>query len=140
MDGRLDAALNAILADAFALCLKTKRFHWTVDGRNHPELHSLLVAQGDELYVSTDPIADRARRSCGFPPRSAPDMLEELQEDNTRLAEGMRLARLSFEQRGDWTTAGLLDVWIAEAEQRAQALLETRWVGKTRAGRPGSLL
>ena len=136
-------ALNALLADMFALYLKTKNFHWHVSGPHFRDYHLLLDEQADQLYATTDPIAERVRKLGGTTMRSighiarlqrtvdnnaefvAPhDMLVELREDNNQLAARMREAHTLCDEHGDVATASLLEVWIDEAEGRAWFLRE----------------
>ena len=149
----IGGALNALLADFFALYLKTKNFHWHVSGPHFRDYHLLLDEQAGQLYATTDPIAERARklgattlRSIGHIARlsrvadnDAPyvtplDMLAELREDNARLSERMREAHGVCERYGDVATASLLEVWIDEADQRAWFLFEATRRGEA----PGS--
>jgi len=139
----LSGALNALLADFFALYLKTKNFHWHVSGPHFHEYHLLLDEQADQLYATTDPIAERVRKVGGGTLRSighiarlqrvadndadyvAPHgMLSELHEDNARLADRMRETHGVCDEYGDVATASLLEVWIDEAERRAWFLFE----------------
>ena len=144
----LSGALNALLADFFALYLKTKNFHWHASGPHFRDYHLLLDEQADQLYATTDPIAERVRKIGGTTLRSIGhigrlqrvadndaeyvtplDMLAELREDNARLADRMREVHAVCDEHGDVATASLLEVWIDEAERRAWFLFET-----TRAG------
>jgi starvation-inducible DNA-binding protein len=138
------AALNLLLADVFALYLKTKNFHWHVSGPHFRDYHLLLDEQADQLYATTDPIAERVRKLGGTTLRSIGqisrlqrvmdndadyvtplDMLAELREDNQRLAASMREAHAVCEEHGDVATASLIEVWIDEAERRVWFLYET---------------
>jgi starvation-inducible DNA-binding protein len=140
----IGAALNALAADAFALYLKTKNFHWHVSGPHFRDYHLLLDEQADRLFAITDPIAERVRKLGGTTLRSigeiarlqrvldndAPyvspqDMLAELREDNHQLAARMRETHGVCDEHGDVATASLLEVWIDEAERRAWFLFET---------------
>ena len=144
----LSGALNVLLADFFALYLKTKNFHWHASGPHFRDYHLLLDEQADQLYATTDPIAERVRKVGGTTLRSIGhiarlqrvsdndadyvtplDMLAELREDNARLADRMRQVHGVCDEHGDVATASLLEVWIDEAERRAWFLFET-----TRAG------
>ena len=144
----LSGALNALLADFFALYLKTKNFHWHASGPHFRDYHLLLDEQADQLYATTDPIAERVRKVGGTTLRSIGhiarlqrildndadyvdplDMLAELREDNARIADRMRQVHGVCDEHGDVATASLLEVWIDEAERRAWFLFET-----TRAG------
>jgi len=139
----LSGALNALLADFFSLYLKTKNFHWHVSGPHFRDYHLLLDEQADQLYATTDPIAERVRKLGGTTLRSIghvarlqrvldndaeyvtpPDMLAELREDNQRLAQRMRETHHVCEEHGDVATASLLEVWIDEADRRAWFLFE----------------
>ena len=144
----LSSALNALLADFFALYLKTKNFHWHASGPHFRDYHLLLDEQADQLYATTDPIAERVRKLGGTTLRSIGhiarlqrvsdndadyvtplDMLAELREDNRQLAAYLREVHGMCDEHGDVATASLLEVWIDEAERRAWFLFET-----TRAG------
>src|SRR5262245_9079706 len=137
------AALNPLLADVFALYLKTKNFHWHVAGPHFRDYHLLLDEQADQLYATTDPIAERVRklgaatlRSIGQISRlqrvadndadyvTPSDMLAELREDNQQLAARMREAHHVCDEHGDVATASLIEVWIDEAERRVWFLYE----------------
>src|SRR5216110_2645699 len=130
-------AMNAILADVFALYLKTKNFHWHMSGPHFRDYHLLLDEQADQIYAITDTIAERVRKLGGTTLRSIKhvsalqriedndadyvtplDMLAELRDDNERLAGFMRAAHGVCDERGDVATASLLEVWIDEAERR----------------------
>src|SRR5205814_9029595 len=134
----ITGALNALLADFFALYLKTKNFHWHVSGPHFRDYHLLLDEQADQLYATTDPIAERVRKLGGITLRSTGhiarlqrvadndaesvtplDMLAELREDNSQLADRMRETHNVCDEYGDVATASLLEVWIDEAERRA---------------------
>jgi starvation-inducible DNA-binding protein len=153
-DGRTDlgaeatrdigAALTGLLADVFALYLKTKNFHWHVSGPHFRDYHLLLDEQSDQIFAMTDPIAERARklgattlRSIGHIARTqriadndtdlvdAPDMLAELREDNLQLTAALRQAHNTCDEYHDVATASLLEVWIDETERRTWFLYET---------------
>ena len=134
----ISGALNALLADFFALYLKTKNFHWHVSGPHFRDYHLLLDEQADQLYATTDPIAERVRKLGGTTLRSIGhighlqrvsdndaayvtplDMLAELREDNASLTARMREAHEVCEKHRDVATASLLEVWIDETERRA---------------------
>jgi len=136
-------ALNALLADFFAVYVKTKNFHWHVSGPHFRDYHLLLDEQADQLYATTDPIAERVRklgdttlRSIGHIARlqrisdndadfvTPQDMLAELREDNAQLAEHLRETHRVCDEHGDVATASLLEVWIDEAERRVWFLFE----------------
>ncbi len=136
-------ALNAILADVFALYLKTKNFHWHMSGPHFRDYHLLLDGQGDQLYAMTDPIAERVRKVGGITLRSIGHiarlqrvsdndaefvtplgMLAELHQDNQRLAASLRAAHEVCDERHDIATASLIENWIDETERRAWFLFE----------------
>lgn len=136
-------ALTALLADTFALYLKTKNFHWHVSGPHFRDYHLLFDEQASEIFAATDPIAERVRKLGGTTLRSvghlarlqrladndadyvAPnDMLTELRDDNTQLAARMREAHQLCDEHGDVATASLLETWIDEAERRVWFLFE----------------
>lgn len=136
-------ALNAVLADTFALYLKTKNFHWHVAGPHFRDYHLMLDEQGDQLFGMTDSIAERVRKIGGTTLRSigeigrlqrildndadyvAPeDMLPELRDDNKQLAANMRELHGLCDAHGDVATASLIENWIDEAEQRVWFLFE----------------
>jgi len=139
----ISGALNALAADFFALYLKTKNFHWHVSGPHFRDYHLLLDEQADQLYATTDPIAERVRKLGGTTLHSSGhiarpqrvsdndadyvtplDMLAELKEDNARLADRMRETHGVCDEHGDVATASLLEVWIDEAERRTWFLFE----------------
>ena len=137
-------ALNGILADSFALYLKTKNFHWHVSGPHFRDYHLMLDDQAAQILATTDVIAERVRktgnttlRSIGDIARrqtikdndadfvSAADMLNELREDNLRLVEALREAKDIVDEAKDNATSGILDEWTDQAEERAWFLFET---------------
>src|SRR5882757_616770 len=136
-------AMNAILADVFALYLKTKNFHWHMSGPHFRDYHLMLDDQGDQLFSMTDAIAERARKIGGTTVRSIGqisrlqrvvdndaeyveplDMIAELREDNTTLTRNMREVHSLCDEAGDVATASLLENWIDETEKRAWFLFE----------------
>jgi len=136
-------ALNAVLADTFALYLKTKNFHWHVSGPHFRDYHLLLDEQADQIFASTDVIAERVRkigqptlRSIGDISRhqrisdndavyvEPSDMLAELREDTQRVIAAMREAHDICDEHNDVATASLLEVFIDEAERRVWFLYE----------------
>ena len=136
-------ALNILLADMFALYLKTKNFHWHVSGPHFRDYHLMLDEQGDQIFATTDAIAERVRkigettlRSIGGISRlqrvedndadfvTPKDMLAELRDDNKQLAANMRETHGLCEDNGDVATASLLETWIDEAERRTLFLYE----------------
>jgi starvation-inducible DNA-binding protein len=139
----ISAALNTLLADMLALYLKTKNFHWHVSGPHFRDYHLLLDEQADQIFATTDPIAERVRKIGGTTLRSAGhvgrlqriadndadyvtplDMLAELREDNKQLAANMRETHGLCDEHDDVATASLLEVWIDEAERRVWFLFE----------------
>jgi starvation-inducible DNA-binding protein len=139
----LSGALNALLADMFALYMKTKNFHWHVSGPHFRDFHLLLDEQADQIFATTDPIAERVRKIGGTTLRSIGqiaqrkrlidndaafvtprDMLAELREDNKQLTGEMRRTHALCDEQGDVATASLLEVWIDEAERRTWFLFE----------------
>src|SRR5499426_2771497 len=146
----ISQALNGLLADAFALYLKTKNFHWHVSGPHFRDYHLLLDEQADQIYATADPIAERVRKLGGTTVRSIGhvarlqrvsdndaeyvtplDMLAELREDNARMADRMREVHNVCDEHNDVATASLLEVWIDEAERRAWFLFEASRPGET---------
>src|SRR6476661_1905169 len=136
-------ALNALLADMFALYLKTKNFHWHISGPHFRDYHLMLDEQAAEIFATTDEIAERARKIGGTTIRSVghiaklqrvadndadfvtpDDMLAELREDNLQLAQRMRETHNVCDEHGDVATASLLEVWIDQAERRTWFLFE----------------
>jgi len=136
-------ALNALLADTFTLYVKTKNFHWHMSGPHFRDYHLLLDEQADQIYATTDPIAERVRklggttlRSIGHIARLARvsdndadyveplDMLAELRDDNKAMAARMREVHGLCDEHRDVATASLLEVWIDEAERRTWFLFE----------------
>jgi starvation-inducible DNA-binding protein len=140
----ISAALTALLADVFALYLKTKNFHWHISGAHFRDYHLLLDEHGAQLFAMTDPIAERARKIGGTTLRSIgqigrqqrildndaefvdpQDMLSELREDNQQLVSEMRQVHNVCDEYGDVATASLLENWIDESERRVWFLFET---------------
>ena len=137
------AALNLLLADIFALYLKTKNFHWHMSGSHFRDYHLLLDEQADQIFAVADGIAERVRKIGGATLRSigdvarlqrihdndaeyvAPlDMLSELRDDNRQLAAAFRRAHVICDGHGDVASASFLEIWIDEAERRAWFLSE----------------
>ena|SRR5689334_10084911 len=137
------AAMNGILADAFALYLKTKNFHWHISGPHFRDFHRLLEEQGAEILAMTDPIAERIRKVGGSALKSIGQisrtqrlmdndadyvdpmaMLAELREDNQTLATRLRRAYFLCEEHRDVATTSLIEVWIDETERRTWFLFE----------------
>ena len=139
----ITGALNLILADVFAMYLKTKNFHWHMSGPHFRDYHLLLDEQADQIYAMADPIAERVRklggstlRSIGHIARSQrvldndaafvepSDMLAELREDNKALAARLREAHDVCDEHRDIASASLIEVWIDETERRTWFLFE----------------
>ena len=140
---KISEALNVLLADAFALYLKTKNFHWHISGRHFRDYHLLLDEQSDAIFATTDQLAERVRKIGGatvksigqvaklqtikdnneayVPPR---EMLRELMEDNKHVAAAMRKAHEVCDEHGDVASASLLEVFIDETERRTWFLFE----------------
>ncbi len=136
-------ALTTLLADVFALYIKTKNFHWHMSGPHFRDYHLLLDEQGEQLFGITDDIAERARKIGGATLRSIgqagrlkrvadndadfvtpEDMLAELREDNMQLAASMRETHALCDEYGDVATESLLENLIDEAERRVWFLFE----------------
>jgi starvation-inducible DNA-binding protein len=136
-------AMNAILADVFALYLKTKNFHWHMSGPHFRDYHLLLDEQADQLFAMTDAIAERVRKIGGSTLTSIghisrlqrvrdndagyvepQDMLAEAREDNKELAARLREAHNVCDEHRDIATASLIEVWLDEAERRTWFLYE----------------
>jgi len=136
-------ALNALLADIFALYLKTKNFHWHVSGPHFRDYHLLLDEQAQQIFATTDALAERVRKLGGTTLRSIGhvsrlqrvldndaeyvdplDMLADLRDDNKALASRMREAHDVCDEHRDVATASLLETFIDEAERRTWFLFE----------------
>jgi starvation-inducible DNA-binding protein len=139
----ISGALTVLLADVFALYLKTKNFHWHMSGRHFRDYHLLLDEQADQIFAATDAIAERARKIGGKTLHSIgeigrlqrlldndagyvtpQDMLAELREDNKQLTGFMRETHTLCDEHEDVATASLLENWIDEAERRTWFLFE----------------
>jgi starvation-inducible DNA-binding protein len=139
----LSGALTTLLADFFALYIKTKNFHWHVSGPHFRDYHLMLDEQADQIFAVTDAIAERVRKIGGTTIRSIGqigrqqrlldndadyvtplDMLAELRQDNLQLTASMRETHGLCDEHGDVATASLLEVWIDEAERRTWFLFE----------------
>jgi starvation-inducible DNA-binding protein len=139
----LPPALTTLLADTFALYLKTKNYHWHMSGPHFRDYHLLLDEQGEQIFEMTDDIAERARKIGGPTLKSIGqisrlqrikdndavfvtprDMLAELREDNKQLAVYMRALHGTCDELGDVATASLLENWIDETERRVWFLFE----------------
>ena len=140
----LSGALTVLLADMFALYVKTKNFHWHVSGPHFRDYHLMLDEQGEQIFATTDAIAERVRKIGGTTLRSIGqiarlqrvldndadyvtplDMLAELRSDNMELTARMRETHSLCDEHGDVASASLLEVWIDEAERRVWFLYET---------------
>ena len=139
----ISGAMNAILADVFALYVKTKNFHWHMSGPHFRDYHLLLDEQADQIFAMTDPVAERVRKIGGLTLKSigqisrmqrvldnnadyvdAPDMLAELAEDNRTLVVRLREAHDVCDEHRDVATTSLIEVWIDESERRSWFLFE----------------
>lgn len=150
---KVSEALNVLLADAFALYLKTKNFHWHISGRHFRDYHLLLDEQSDQIFATTDQLAERVRKISGttlksigqiaklqtikdnnedyVPPR---EMLRELMQDNKHVAAAMRKAHEVCDDAGDVASASILENFIDETERRTWFLFEaTRQEGANEA-------
>src|SRR6202034_2994909 len=144
----ISAALAGLLADVFALYMKTKNFHWHMSGTHFRDYHLLLDEHGDQIFAMTDDIAERVRKLGGVTIHSIGhigrlqrlsdndaeyvdplDMLAEVREDNRALLASMREAHELCDEENDVATASLLEVWIDETERRIWFLFE---IGRTR--------
>ena len=139
----ISGALNILLADMFALYVKTKNFHWHVSGPHFRDYHLLLDEQASQIFATTDDIAERVRKVGGTTLRSIGhigrlqrvldndadfvtplDMLAELREDNKQLAANLRETHGICDEQDDVATASMIEVWIDEAERRTWFLFE----------------
>ena len=143
-------ALSILLADMFALYLKTKNFHWHMSGPHFRDYHLMLDEHSDQIFATTDAIAERARKIGGTTLRSIGhigrlqriedndaefvtplDMLAELRDDNKQLTANLRETHDLCDEHGDVATTSLIEVWIDEAERRTWFLFEaSRGVGE----------
>ena len=149
---KISADLTALLADLFALYIKTKNFHWHVSGPHFRDYHLLLDEQSDQILATTDAIAERVRKIGGVTLRSigqiarlqrivdndkevvaAQDMLAELCKDNAQLAVRLRSTHSLCDEYGDVATESLIEMWIDEAERRVWFLHEATRSGAERA-------
>ena len=137
-------AMNAILADVFALYMKTKNFHWHMSGPHFRDYHLLLDEQAADILGSTDDMAERVRKIGGTTLRSIGhiaklqtviedndadfvppgEMLRELMNDNKRVAEAMRKAHEVADEHEDAATASLIENWLDQTEKRTWFLFE----------------
>ncbi len=139
----ISAGISTLLADVFAIYLKTKNFHWHMSGANFRDYHLLLDEHGDQLFEMTDPLAERARKIGGSTLRSIGEisrlqrisdndadfvhpheMLAELRDDNAALVASMRELHDVCDEYNDVGTASLLENWIDEGERRVWFLFE----------------
>ena len=140
----ITGAMNAILADVFALYVKTKNFHWHMSGPHFRDYHLLLDEHVEQLFAMTDPLAERVRKIGGLTLHSIGeiartqrvldndaeyveplDMLAELADDNKNLAVRLREAHNVCEEHRDMATTSQIEVWIDETERRTWFLFET---------------
>ena len=141
----ISGAMNAMLADVFALYLKTKNFHWHMSGPHFRDYHLLLDEQAEQLFAMTDPIAERIRKIGGLTIRSIGhisrtqrvldndadyveplDMIAELADDNKTMGARLREAHNVCDEHRDVATASLIEVWIDETERRTWFLSEIK--------------
>ena len=139
----ISSNLRRMLADVFALYLKTKNFHWHISGRHFRDYHLLLDEQATQIFAITDTIAERARKIGATTIHSISDiaknqrlkdnnkesvspmdMISELCDDNQQLTRGLRAAHEVCDRHNDVATASLIEVWIDESEQRTWFLAE----------------
>jgi starvation-inducible DNA-binding protein len=139
----ISSSLRHLLADVFALYVKTKNFHWHMSGPHFRDYHLLLDGQGEQIFAMTDDIAERARKIGGTTLRSITDisehqrlqdnnadfvdpkeMLAELAEDNQQLVKFLRSTHEICDQHNDVATASLIENWIDETERRTWFLFE----------------
>ena len=139
----ITVALNAILADVFALYMKTKNFHWHMSGPHFRDYHKLFDQQAEQLFEMTDAVAERVRKVGGMTLHSIgeiarlqrirdndepfvepEDMLSELREDNKALAVSLRAAHQLCDKHKDVATASMIEIWLDEGERRTWFLFE----------------
>ena len=139
----ITATLNVVLADVFALYIKTKNFHWHMSGPHFRDYHLLLDEQADQIFEMTDVVAERVRKVGGLTIRSigqigrlqrimdndaeyvsALDMIAELREDNKTLLGALRTAHDVCDEHGDVAATSLIEIWIDETERRLWFLFE----------------
>jgi starvation-inducible DNA-binding protein len=147
----ITAALNVLLADMFALYMKTKNFHWHVSGPHFRGLHLMFDEQAEQIFATTDEIAERVRKVGGLTLHSIGeiarlqriadndadyvdplDMVAELRSDNQALVASLRETHELCDEENDVATASLIENWIDQAERRVWFLYET-----ARRGAPG---
>jgi starvation-inducible DNA-binding protein len=141
----ISSNLRRLLADVFALYVKTKNFHWHISGRHFRDYHLLLDEQATQIFAITDTIAERARKIGGTTIRSISDiarnqrlkdnnkegvspqeMMSELCDDNQQLTRALRATHEVCDRHNDVATASLIEVWIDESERRTWFLAEIR--------------
>jgi starvation-inducible DNA-binding protein len=141
----ISSNLRRLLADVFALYLKTKNFHWHVSGPHFRDYHLLLDEQSTQIFAMTDAIAERARKIGGTTIHSISDiaknqrlkdnnkesvspmdMIGELCDDNQQLTRSLRATHEICDRHNDVATASLIEVWIDESEKRTWFLAEIR--------------
>jgi starvation-inducible DNA-binding protein len=146
----ISGALNAVLADVFALYLKTKNFHWHMSGPHFRDYHLMLDEQSEQIFAITDDVAERVRKIGGMTIRSIGqisklqrisdndadyveplDMLAELREDNQTLISKLREAHDVADEYNDVATTSMIENWIDQAERRHWFLFETCRAAKT---------
>ena len=139
----ISSVLNALLADVFALYVKTKNFHWHMSGPHFRDYHLLLDQQGEQIFAMTDDIAERVRKIGGLTLHSIgeiarlqrihdndqeyvepQEMLRELHADNMSLVDSLRAAHEVTDEADDYATTSLIENWIDESERRAWFLFE----------------
>jgi starvation-inducible DNA-binding protein len=141
----ISSNLRRLLADVFALYVKTKNFHWHISGRHFRDYHLLIDEQATQIFAITDTIAERARKIGGTTIRSISDiarnqrlkdnnkedvspqeMISELCDDNQQLTRSLRAAHEVCDRHNDVATASLIEVWIDESEKRTWFLAEIK--------------
>jgi starvation-inducible DNA-binding protein len=139
----ISSTLRELLADVFALYLKTKNFHWHMTGRHFRDYHLLLDEHAEQIFAMSDDIAERARKIGGSTLRSIGDiarhqrlkdnneekvqpqeMISELRSDNAQLTRFLRAAHETCEEYNDVATTSLIEVWIDQTERRIWFLSE----------------
>lgn len=140
----ISSELRTLLADVFALYMKTKNFHWHMSGAHFRDYHLMLDEQSEQIFAMTDDIAERARKIGGTSLRSIGDiarhqrladndddslepfdMLTDLKEDNLKLTSFLRVLHDLCDQHRDYATASMIENWIDESERRAWFLSQT---------------
>ncbi len=139
----ISSVLNGLLADVFALYIKTKNFHWHMSGPHFRDYHLLLDQNGEQLFAMTDELAERVRKIGGITLHSIgeiarlqrihdndqeyvdpQEMLRELHADNMSLVESLRAAHKVTDEADEYATTSLIETWIDESERRAWFLYE----------------